>query len=302
MSPIIIFAFNRLNSLITTIESIKQNPESSESELYIYVDGPRPNKIDEKYKVLQVQEYVKTITGFKSVQYEFSNENKGLAPSIIDGVTKIINQHGRVIVIEDDLYVSRSFLKFMNQMLSEFEKDNRVFQISGYSPKITQKIEGDIYLYGRAQSWSWATWKNRWSTIDWDVKDYYLLCSNRRLRKNFNSHGSDLTGMLKSYMAGKISSWYIRFCYSMHKQNKYTICPSKSLVRNDGFNNDATHCKSYNRYKITFEYTHNGEFIIPPNITPDQKILKEAIKFWTIKYRIYGKIMTYIHKLINFNK
>lgn len=295
MSPIIVFAFNRLDSLTSTIESLKNNPEAKESDLYIFVDGPRNHKTDDKDKVKKVQEYVMTITGFKTTNYIFSEENKGLATSIIEGVTRVIDKYGKAIVVEDDLFVSKSFLRFMNQMLEVFEKDKRIFQISGFSTKIKHRIEGDVYLNGRAQSWTWGTWKDRWEQIDWDVEDYPLLSSNRNLQKSFNAHGSDLFGMMKRFKEGKISSWYIRFCYAMHKQGKYTICPSKSLVRNDGFSSEGTHCNNYNRYKIIFDEEHDGNFVIPKDLKPSPTILKEAIKYWSIPFRIYGKIMTYLH-------
>ena len=82
LAPIIIFAFNRLDVLKRTIDSLLQNKEASESELYVFVDGPRKNKEGEAEKVSLVQDYVKTITGFKSLHYTFSTTNKGLANSI----------------------------------------------------------------------------------------------------------------------------------------------------------------------------------------------------------------------------
>ena len=88
-SPVLIFAFNRLDVLKGTVNSLLQNKESQNSELYVFVDGPRKNKEGEIEKVHSVQEYVKTITGFKSIHYKFSDVNKGLANSIISGVSDI---------------------------------------------------------------------------------------------------------------------------------------------------------------------------------------------------------------------
>lgn len=300
MSPVIVFAFNRLDVLKPTIEALRSNPEAKDSDLFIFVDGARHNKAGETEKVDKVREFVKTIDGFNSLNYIFSEKNKGLAPSIIEGVTYVIGRYGKAIVVEDDLYVSKSFLRFMNQMLDTFESDERIFQISGYSTKMTARLRDDIYLNGRAQSWTWATWKDRWDSVDWDVKDYDALCADRKMQKAFNSHGSDLFGMLRNYKEGIISSWYVRFCYEMHRQGKYTVCPAKSLVRNDGFNSEGTHCNNYNRYKSDFEEEHEGDFIIPYPFKTDKDIQKQAIKYWSIRYRIYGKLMTYLSRYIPF--
>lgn len=298
-APIIIFAFNRLDSLRHTIASLTLNKEAKDSNLYIFVDGPRPNKEGEVEKVKAVQEYAKAISGFKSVNHRFSNSNKGLAASIISGTTEIISKYGKVIVIEDDLYLSQSFLHYMNEMLNKFEGDERVMQVSGYGSRLTRPCDytWDVYLNERAHSWTWGTWKDRWDTVDWEVKDFPQLKANRKLQRAFCKRGSDLYGMLKGYMEGKNNSWYIRFNYSMYKQHRYSVCPVRSLVRNDGFTAEATHCNTYNRYKIDFEEYHNGLFSIPKHLVPNERIMRDAVKYWSLRYRIYGKLRTYWMKL-----
>ena len=92
-APIAVFAFNRLESLKNTIASLLANTESAESDLFVFVDGARETMESEKEKVLAVQEYVKTITGFKNLYYTFSEENKGLGSSIIAGVTEVIDKY-----------------------------------------------------------------------------------------------------------------------------------------------------------------------------------------------------------------
>lgn len=295
-APIVVFAFNRLDALKSTISSLLRNDEAKSSDLFVFVDGARVGKVGEKELVENVREYVKEISGFKSVRYFFSEENKGLAQSIIGGTTQIINEFGKIIVVEDDLFVSQSFLKFMNEMLNLYEKDGRIMQISGYGCKLSKirNYSFDLYMNERAHSWSWATWKDRWDTVDWGVSDFSQLESSRKLKKAFNKRGSDLFKMLKGYMMGKNNSWYIRFNYSMFKQHKYSIMPVRSLVRNDGFGCGATNCKNYNRYKIDFEEKHLGEFKVPDVIEPCERIIRNSVRFWSIPYRIYGKIRTFL--------
>lgn len=82
-APIVVFGFNRPNALKNTIASLLRNEEAKFSDLFVFVDGPREGKVGEKEKVEGVREYVKLIKGFKSLYYTFSENNKGLADSII---------------------------------------------------------------------------------------------------------------------------------------------------------------------------------------------------------------------------
>ena len=77
-APIIIFAFNRLETLKRCVTSLQKNTEAKDSDLFVFVDGVRPNIQGEQEKIKSVREYVKTITGFRSLHYDFAKENQGL--------------------------------------------------------------------------------------------------------------------------------------------------------------------------------------------------------------------------------
>ena len=154
-APIILFAFNRLDAVRRTVESLLMNAEAEDSELFVFVDGPREHVPTDKDKVLAVREYVKTIQGFKKLTYTFAEGNKGLAPSVIAGVTKVIGEYGRAIIVEDDLYCGRNFLAYMNQGLERYVENKEVFSVCGYTNKV-KRPRGygyDAYTCVRSSSW-----------------------------------------------------------------------------------------------------------------------------------------------------
>lgn len=299
-APIIIFAFNRLDTLKACVESLKRNKEAILSDLIVYVDGPREARKGEAAKVEKVRNYVESISGFHSVEKHISKTNKGLAASIISGVSDAMKKYGKAIVVEDDLYLAPSFLSYMNYMLDYFEKDKRIFQVSGYSSLIAdrRKPASDVYLNARGQCWSWGTWKDRWNTIDWQIRDFDDFCNDKQARKKWSNVGHDLFGMLNSWKQGRLNSWWIRFSYNMFRQQRYTICPVNSLVRNDGFGADSSHCNAYNRYRIEFDDMVHQQYHIPENLTWDANFNHYATRYWSLPYRIYGKAMTYIYRVL----
>ena len=140
-SPIIVFAFNRADKLKHTIESLLSNTEAKESDLFVFVDGPRANIEGEVEKVEAVRNYVKSISGFKTLTYQFSKENKKLGPSIIAGVTKVINEYDKAIIVEDDLIVANNFLSYMNQGLDLYKNNEKVFSVCGYTNKVNRQAD-----------------------------------------------------------------------------------------------------------------------------------------------------------------
>ena len=98
--------------------------------------------------------------------------------------------------------------------------------------------------------------------------------------------------MLKAWKTGEVNSWFIRFCYAMHKQGRFAIAPIRSLVRNDGFGTEATNCKSYNRYIVDFQEVYKEDGDVSSPIEWNKKLDKESVRYWSIPYRIYDKIRT----------
>jgi hypothetical protein len=242
LAPIVIFSYNRPRHLKMTIEYLKKNELASESGLYIYSDAAKSDKDIEK--VTEVREYLKTVDSFKSLKIIERKKNFGLAKSIIDGVTTIVNQYGRVIVLEDDLITSPYFLNFMNDGLEIYKNDSKVCQIMGYSFIETYKDEfnlEDTYFIKGANCLGWATWKDSWRFLNIDSYELIATIEENKLQKSFDRDNSyNFMKMLKQQSQGKVDSWAIRWHASAFINNLYTLHPLKSLVFHTGNDGDGT--------------------------------------------------------------
>lgn len=297
-APIVLFAFNRLKSLTACVSSLIDNEEAAETDLIVFVDGPRNYISGEAMKVNAVREFVKSITGFRNVELHFSNVNKKLGPSIIAGVTDVINRYGRAIVIEDDLVASTNLLAFMNQGLDKYEKNENVFSICGYTNKvkIPKDYQYDAYFCPRSSSWGWATWKNRWESVDWELNDWNTV---EMRAKAFNQWGgSDCFSMLKGWHDGRNQSWAIRFCYNQFIQNKQSLFPIVSKIDNEGFDGSGTNCKQYNRFKFDFDMIGSKEFSLPEHVEVNRSLRSEVLKYHSLRKRAFSKIMNFIYSWI----
>ncbi len=263
------------------------------SDLIIYSDGAKTES--DKVIIKEIRTYLKAISGFKTITIHESCKNKGLANSIIEGVTDVINRHGKVIVLEDDLIVSQNFLAFMNKALDFYELNNKVFSVSGYGLKVAlpKNYEYDVYFTHRGLSWGWATWKDRWDNVDWDVKDFEQLKEDKLVKKKFAQGGTDLFPMLKKQMENNLDSWAIRWFYSQFKNNLFTVFPTISKVKNVGFDVDATHTNVYNRYKIVFDSSNQQEFIFDNCVVINPIVLLSFQRYYSIFTRIFfGRLIT----------
>jgi hypothetical protein len=292
LAPIVLFVYNRPWHTQQTIEALQKNELAQESELFIYADAAKNENATEKVK--EVREYIKTISGFKNITIIERDKNWGLANSIIDGVTKVVNEYGRIIVLEDDLVTSPYFLKFMNEALDIFQDRKDIFSITGFTfssnfMNLPIDYNEDIYLNIRPMPWSWASWADSWNGIDWEVKDFISFIQDRKKVKKFNRGGTDLTDMLQAQINGKIDSWYIRWSYHAILQNKLTLYPKISFVNNLGHDNSGVHCG----HDVNHVYSHNelnlkSDFKLKKDIIINDEIVKKFNKAFdfTIKTKI----------------
>lgn len=266
-APILLFTYKRLAPLKKTVEALKQNQLAQISDLFIFSDGPKSDAdVDQ---IDEIRSFLKTVDGFRTVEIEASEANKGLATSIIDGVTKVFERYDRVIVLEDDLLTTPNFLKYMNNAMSYYEASAKAFSISAYSFDLrhNEDAQNTTYFLNRGWSWGWGTWKDRWQDVDWNVADYASFSKDRKRQKEFAAGGSDLNKMLQKQMTGQLDSWAIRWFYHQYKVSGLTLYPLASKVYNNGFDDYATHTSgSEKRYVPYLDTEHAIDFEFPKTV------------------------------------
>ena len=246
-SPIVLFVYNRLWHTQQTVEALQKNKLASESELFIYSDGAKGNSSNDT--VDEVRRYLKSINGFKKITIIERKENWGLANSIIDGVTKIVNKYSKIIVLEDDMISSPYFLQYMNDGLSLYKNENKVASIQGYVYPISDLSE-TFFLKG-SDCWGWGTWDRAWSAFEIDGEKLLNEVKNKKLSKQINFNNSfSYTGMLKDQILGKNDSWAVRWYISTFLKDMLALYPSKSFIQNIGQDDTGTHCLSNNNYEV----------------------------------------------------
>ena len=294
LSPIVLFTYKRLETLKITIDALLANRLAAESDLIIYSDGPK--KKEEEFIIQEIRKYLQTITGFKSVRLYESKINKGLATSIINGVSEVMADYHKAIVLEDDLITSTNFLVYMNQALNHYQDNPKILSISGFSPIIKGLDYDEIYYTQRASSWGWACWEDRWDKIDWQSQSYKDFKTDSKAKWRFNKMGSDMSLMMKRQMQGNIDSWAIRFCFHQFQNNLFSVYPSLSKIQNLGFaDKSATNTlQKYNRFQSEFDLTSNLIFNFDGEVKLDQRLIRQFIRDNSIKMRLLNKVLNFI--------
>ena len=278
-APICLFVFNRPEHTARTLDALSANPTARDSELHIFSDAPRTEGDAER--VNKVRKLVHDVRGFNSVSVVERERNFGLAASITDGVGRLCERYGRVIVVEDDIVVAPGFLSFMNRCLNRYADDEKVMQISGYMYPGEFGGPGDTLFLPMISCWGWGTWTRAWSLYDPNMSGYGRLVGSKELRAEFNLHGAyDYLGMLEQQRRGEIDSWGIRWHLSVFMLGGLVLYPAQSLVINAGIDGSGTHGRGTPSLQMSAHenWDASGAFTFPATIETNEEALSRVAK------------------------
>jgi len=273
LAPIALFVYNRPEHTRRTLNSLQKNLLADESRLFIFSDGAKTPA--DQAKVDEVRQLISDVAGFKSVKVIKGKQNKGLANSIIDGVTQLVNEYGKVIVFEDDLLSSKYSLQYFNEALTKYANEEKVMHIGAYMFEVSDKKLPETFFYRIATSWGWATWARAWKDFEPDI-DKLIGQFDKQKISYFSIDGTmNFWKQMQEFKAGKNNSWAIRWYASIFLKGGLTLNPAHSLVHNIGHDGTGVHSNIENTYKVKISNKAVKKF--PVEIKENEKA-HEAIR------------------------
>jgi hypothetical protein len=241
LAPIVLFVYARPQHTLQALESLAQNDLAKESELYIFADGAKPNANSlELQNIHQTRQIIRQTAWAGKVTIIEQSENLGTKQAIESGVSQLITQYGKIIVLEDDLVLSPYFITFMNQALDFYADNPKVMQINGYVPDFALDLPPNFFC-AVPSSWGWATWARAWQYYNADTDALYQnLVTTQKLR-SFNFTGVHLDYLNKN----RGGHWHIysaNWYASIFLEDGLCLSPNQSLVQNIGVDGSGEHC------------------------------------------------------------
>ena len=272
-APIALFVYNRPSHTKRLIQSLLSNPQAGHSPIVVFCDGPKTGA--DPQPIEEVRQVVRSMLPHANVVEQ--EQNQGLAASIIAGVSQCVNEHGRVIVLEDDLVLSSSVLDYFNRALDYYEAHEKVGHISGYMFPVNTELE-ELFFYHEMSCWGWATWKRAWDSFEPDSQTLLDQIRTQDRVQEFDAQGSaNFSTMLRKQCEGAIDSWAIRWYATNFLLKRLALHPGKSLIANEGFDGSGVHCNVEDRFEVEIHDTTFTHF--PDRVEVSKKALDAMIAY-----------------------
>jgi hypothetical protein len=251
LAAIVLFVYNRPWHTEQTLNALMKNELADECILYIYADGPKANATDEQLKrITEVRQLIRSKNWCKEVHIIQAEKNKGLADSIVDGVTQIVNQYGKIIVLEDDIVTAKGFLRYMNDALALYENEESVFHISGYMFPVKGKLP-ETFFYRQTSCWGWGTWSGKWNQLEKSpVRLKQQLINASQINYADIDGTNQFINQLNDNIDTRIKTWAVLWHFSVFLKNGLSLHPRKSLSKNIGNDGSGTNSGTTNFFDL----------------------------------------------------
>ena len=256
----ILFTYNRSEHTQKVLDALCVNTVLPE-KLYIFQDGLKIETHRTEWE--RVNRLIHSVD-FCPTEIVVAKENKGLANSIVTGVNCVFEKYDAVIVLEDDCVPMPEFMRFMTEGLKHYESEERVYNITGYAyPVDISDSDKDAYFCGRASSWGWGTWKNKWKIFERTDEALNDIMNDYDLSTEFAIWGRDLESIVLATKAGRVDSWAAFWSLNIIKHRGVCLTPYISLIQNIGFDGTGVNCGCGDEYQTHLQIERKEGFRFP---------------------------------------
>lgn len=267
-SPILYIVFNRPEVTEITFQKIK---EIKPKKLYIVIDAARTDKKDEYILVERVKNIVsqKNVNWNCDLKYLVREENYGCKKNITTAISWVLEKEDRLIILEDDIVITKAFIEFANEMLEKYKNTENVAMISANNYTPLKSLKSDYLFSNYGHIWGWATWKRVWSKFDVEVPDLELAVENdlsdikffsKKEKKYYKQY---FTIWLEKIKNKTENAWGPQFSFFRRQNNLLSIVPKVNLASNIGFFSSRTNINVKNN-NFYFESTENYRVLKHP--------------------------------------
>jgi acetyltransferase-like isoleucine patch superfamily enzyme len=241
LAPIALFVYKRPDHLRQALKALAACRLIEQSTLIVFSDAAKHGASQEDVRaVAQVREIVRQIGWCKELVVHERPTNFGFQNQI-EGITKVLNDEGRVIVLEDDLVVSPAFLEYMNQALETYQGDDDVMHVSGYMLPVDCELP-DTLFYNAATCWGWGTWQRAWKFFRDAPEEQLHALSDHPKRDAFDCPPYCYLNQLRDNVTGKVKTWDGMWHASIFLRGGLCLHPGRSLVQNIGHDGTGENC------------------------------------------------------------
>ena len=242
-TPVVLFVHARPDTTKRLVEIVR---DARPAQVLVVADGPRPGRADEAERCAAARAVVEQVDWRCEVLTNYADGNLGLKRRIETGLDWAFQQVGEAILLEDDCLPHPSFFPFCEEMLERFRDTPRILSVSGnnFDPR-ADRGRDDYRFSLYPHIWGWATWQRAWQHHDPEMSRWPELRDSGWLDRVLGDRDAVQYWTYtfeRTYRQGH--TWDYAWVFASWLADGLSVVPSRNLVTNVGFRDDATNTRA----------------------------------------------------------
>ena len=241
-SPILFIIFNRPDTTRRVFESIRA---ARPPRLYVAADGPRSGRPNEEVRCREARAVVEAVDWDCQVFRLFRERNLGCKYAVSSAIDWFFSHEAEGIVLEDDCVPANSFFAYCDELLVRYRDAQRVMAICGSNfQRDGWRPEHSYYFSRYNHVWGWASWRRAWKGYDVEMNEWPSFLAQNSLRTIFPDNWPARVfwrRIMDDVASGNVDTWDYQWLFAGWSNDGFSIVPEVNLVKNIGFDGDATH-------------------------------------------------------------
>lgn len=285
------FVYKRPEHTRRVVQSILENRFDN---IYVFQDGLRSEHDEAEWKEVQQVIHLLQDRDGSSVEIHISDVNKGLANSITQGISYVLEKHRAVIALEDDILLGKDYHRFASLCFERYENVPQVKSIcaAGASDAVDSDVSYnrrypyDVYFTYRLSSMAFGTWRDRWKDYDRDPKIAQRIWEDETQKTRLGRlAGRDNLNYLEMIVnhPENINTWAFYWTALQVFSGGVTVTPLHALAEDIGRDGTGTNTRAatdqfvHTIHELSFEvrFPENQDITVDPYFLARQNIVCE---------------------------
>lgn len=236
---ILVIVFQRFENLTEIFDTCIRNGVKN---IYVSLDVPQHETSSSTSRTQKIQALVRRYSNQHPGVFRFqqAQTNRGCGISVLKGCDWVFSQEKFAIVLEDDCIPSDDFFNFVSYALPLIVGSDQLVAAVGTQFKRILDSDHSIAILKYPVFWGWATSRERWDSIRGELIKMIsgqvpCLTHLSIAEQTYWSAGC------RRVLEGYVDTWDTLLTTIFLSKNWKTISPLKTLVRNVGNDEQATH-------------------------------------------------------------
>jgi len=235
----LLIGFKRIDFLQNRLSELSKN---SSIPILVSIDGS--DKVTENLIAISINDFILRHTEMH-IRFKVQEKNLGLAQHVTHAISEVLKEYDKVIVIEDDIVLSETFIDNMLgglHLMKTKENIGVVGAFSVFTGQYIKIVKSKWRISAYFPAWGWGITREKWNDYQLEIPSNYLeVLGHSQTWQSLSRYRKIMwTYRFKKVTCDNPYTWDYQMQYLLFRRDLVALLPTNRISDNEGFESVAS--------------------------------------------------------------